>query len=227
MPHILLIDDDDALREILGAYLARLEHRVTSANGGEAGLAALEEADPDVVVLDVAMPGMDGWETLERLRRRSAVPVIMLTAHTEEPEILKGFALGADDYVGKPFSFAQLEARVRAVLARGTRAPAEAPAVIAGGGLRVNLESHRVSRDGETVKLTPTEFKLLVALMEQPGKILSPDQLVRKVWGPQYATESDYVRRYIWYLRQKLEDNPDDPRYIRNERNVGYYFATT
>ena len=98
--------------------------------------------------------------------------------------------------------------------------------MMAGGGLQVNLESHRVSRDGETVKLTPTEFKLLVALMEQPGKILSPDQLVRKVWGPQYATESDYVRRYIWYLRQKLEANPDEPRYIRNERNVGYYFAT-
>lgn len=225
MARILLIDDDGALREILGAYLRRMEHDVTAAESGEAGLEALDGGQPDIVVLDVAMPGIDGWETLARIRERSAVPVIMLTAHSEEPEILKGFALGADDYVGKPFSFAQLEARVRAVLARGTRTPAEPASVMAGGGLRVNLESHRVSRDGETVKLTPTEFKLLVALMEQPGKILSPDQLVRKVWGPQYATESDYVRRYIWYLRQKLEENPDEPRYIRNERNVGYYFA--
>jgi two-component system KDP operon response regulator KdpE len=225
MPRILLIDDDPALREIFGAYLTRLEHDVTSAGGGEAALKQIAADAPDVVVLDVAMPGMDGWETLERIRRQSSVPVIMLTAHTEEPEILKGFALGADDYVAKPFSFAQLEARVRAVLARGTRPAAGAAPVMAGGGLQVNLDSHRVSRDGETVKLTPTEFKLLVALMEQPGKILSPDQLVRKVWGPQYATESDYVRRYIWYLRQKLEDNPDEPRYIRNERNVGYYFA--
>ena len=97
--------------------------------------------------------------------------------------------------------------------------------VLAGGGLEVDLDSHRVLRDGETVKLTPTEFKLLVALMEQPGKILSPDQLVQKVWGPQYASESDYVRRYIWYLRQKVEANPDEPQHIRNERNVGYYFA--
>lgn len=227
MSHILLIDDDAALREMLGDYLTRLGHDVTSAGGGEAGLAQLAETTPDGVVLDVAMPGMDGWQTLERIRQRSSVPVIMLTARTEEPEILKGFALGADDYVSKPFSFAQLEARVRAVLARGRRPSAETASVIAEGRLEVNLDSHRVSRDGDTVKLTPTEFKLLVALMEQPGKILSPDELVRKVWGPQYATESDYVRRYIWYLRQKLEDNPDDPHYILNERNVGYYFAAT
>ena len=225
MANVLLIDDDDALREMLADYLQRLDHVVLAVPDGLSSIEQIDAAAIDVVVLDVAMPAMDGWQVLALIRERSSVAVIMLTAHAEEPEILKGFALGADDYVSKPFSFAQLEARIRAVVTRSNRAPSDDATVLAGGGLEVDLDSHRVLRDGETVKLTPTEFKLLVALMEQPGKILSPDQLVQKVWGPQYASESDYVRRYIWYLRQKVEANPDEPQHIRNERNVGYYFA--
>jgi two-component system KDP operon response regulator KdpE len=226
MSTVLLVDDDASLLEILRDYLERFEHRVQTTTSGEQALTFIQESPPEVVVLDVTMPEVSGWEVLKRIRERSHVPVIMLTARTEEPEILQGFALGADDYVAKPFSFAQLEARIRAVVARAGRAGAhDGNGVMAQGDLRVDLDSHRVSRGGENVKLTPTEFRLLVTLMEHPGKIYSPEQLVRRVWGEQYATESDYVRRYIWYLRQKIEQNPDEPRYIRNERNVGYYFA--
>jgi DNA-binding response OmpR family regulator len=225
MPKVLLVDDDRALLEILSDYLARFDHEAVTADTGQEALSLIESEHPDIVVLDVGMAQVDGWSTLKAIRRTSSVPVIMLTARTEEPDILQAFSLGADDYVSKPFSFAQLEARVRAVLGRAGRATREEADVLAEGDLKVDLDSHRVLRDGETVKLTPTEFRLLVALMEQPGKIMSPDQLVRKVWGDEYASESDYVRRYIWYLRQKIEANPDEPRYIRNERNVGYYFA--
>ena len=225
MTRLLLIDDDPALLEILSDYLERADHGVQIAASGSAGLALLWASSPDLVVLDVAMPEMDGWEVLKAIRERSQVPVILLTARTEEPDVLQGFSFGADDYVAKPFSFAQLEARIRAVLNRGDRAGAEPVGVLLQGDLSVDLDAHRVSRGGATIKLTPTEFRLLVALMEQPGKIFSADQLVRKVWGDQYASESDYVRRYIWYLRQKVETDPDTPRYIRNERNVGYYFS--
>ena len=225
MSKLLLIDDDPALLEILADYLTRADHTVQNAASGAEGLKLLAATTPDLIVLDVAMPIMDGWQVLTAIREEGPVPVILLTAHTEEPDVLQGFSLGADDYVAKPFSFAQLEARIRAVLARGERS-SEAPAgSLTQGDLRVDLDAHRVYRRGEAVKLTPTEFRLLVALMEQPGKIFSADQLVRKVWGDQYANESDYVRRYVWYVRQKIEEDPDSPRYIRNERNAGYYFS--
>ncbi len=225
MPKLLLIDDDPALLEILCDYLERAGYTVAAASSGSEGLKLAEASTPDLLVLDVAMPEMDGWQVLKSLRERSPVPVILLTARTEEADVLQGFSLGADDYVAKPFSFAQLEARIRAVLNRGERPGAEPVRTLAHGDLTVDLDAHRVSRGGAMIKLTPTEFRLLVALMEQPGKIFSADQLVRKVWGDQYASESDYVRRYIWYLRQKVEADPDQPRYIRNERNVGYYFS--
>lgn len=225
MAELLLIDDDPALLEILAEYLVRAGHTVQSAASGAEGLKLLKVTSPDLIVLDVAMPVMDGWQVLATIRERAPLPVILLTARTEEPDVLQGFALGADDYVAKPFSFAQLDARIRAVLARGDRAAGGAITSLKQGDLRVDLDAHRVYRRGEAVKLTPTEFRLLVALMEQPGKILSADQLVRKVWGDQYASESDYVRRYIWYLRQKIEEDPDSPRYIKNERSAGYYFS--
>lgn len=225
MTRLLLIDDDPSLLEILGDYLSHAGHEVETAATGSAGLQAARTAEPDLVLLDVAMPGLDGWQVLRSLRETSAVPVIMLTARPDEPEVLRGFALGADDYVVKPFSFAQLEARVRAVLARTGPGPAKDTRLLAAGELQVDLDAHRVRRGEDIVKLTPTEFRLLVALMEQPGKVLSFEELVTRVWGAQYSGEGDYVRRYVWHLRRKLEDNPESPRYIQNERNVGYYFA--
>jgi two-component system KDP operon response regulator KdpE len=225
LARLLVVDDDQMLLEILSGYLTRAQHEVVTATCGNSCIAALEASTPDLVVLDVNMPGPNGYEVLRTIRPRYDVPVIMLTARAEEPDVLEGFALGADDYVSKPFSFAELEARVRAVLSRTLDAAREDTALLAEGDLQVDLDTHRVSRAGESVKLTPTEFRLLVALMEQPGKIFSPAQLVRTVWGDEYASDSDYVRRYIWYLRRKIEQNPDEPRYIRTERNIGYYFA--
>ena len=227
MANVMLVDDDPALVEILSTYLRHFSHEVETVSSGDECLDAMARKRSDIVVLDVNMPGVNGWQTLQQIRTEHHVPVIMLTAAAEEADILKGFALGADDYVSKPFSFAQLEARIRAVLTRGAGRPEPAPRVITHGDLAVDLDAHRVYRGGQPVKLTPTEFRLLVTLMEQPNRVLSSEVLVRRVWGEEYASDSDYVRRYIWYLRQKIEPNPDDPAYIRNERNIGYYFASS
>lgn len=225
MARLLLVDDDNALLEILENYLDRAGDQVRTATSGPAALAAIAEETPDLVVLDVTMSVMDGWQVLAKIREQSRTAVIMLTARTDEPDVLRGFAAGADDYVAKPFSFAQLEARIRAVLARSGHGPESETRQLVAGGLQVDLNSHRVRRYGELVNLTPTEFRLLVALMEQPDKVFSPQQLVAKVWGSEYINEIGYIRRYIWHLRQKLEPNPDAPIYIQNERNVGYYFT--
>ena len=152
------------------------------------------------------------------------IPVIMLTARAEEMEILKGFALGADDYVTKPFSFAQLAARVNAVLARSGEQSTDDQTRLEEGGLEVDLSTKRVRRDGELISLTPTEYKLLVALMRRAGDVVSPEELVSEVWGQQYTGEIGHVRRYIWHLRKKIEPNPEVPRYIHNERGFGYRF---
>ena len=226
MARILLVDDDAALLEILKSYLLRAGDEVQTASSGATALELLAAGQPSLVVLDVTMPGIDGWQVLKRIRERWTVPVIMLTARTEEPDVLRGFAAGADDYVAKPFSFAQLEARIRAVIARSVQGPESDTRMLVASNLQVDLNSHRVRRDGELINLTPTEFRLLAALMEQPGRVLSPQQLVSTVWGKEYVDEIGYIRRYIWHLRQKLEPDPEAPIYIQNERNVGYYFAT-
>lgn len=223
MSAILLIDDDASLSDLLAEYLREQGHTVHTAGDGQKGLRVFFEQKPDLVILDVTMPKMDGWETLKRIREMSRAPVIMLTARDEEPNVLRGFSLGADDYVTKPFSFAQLGARVKAVLARAGDTSASAERLEA-GGLKVDLASRRVTRDGELIPLTPTEFKLLVTLMRRAGEVLSPEELVREVWGPQYANEIGFVRRYVWHLRQKVEKDPENPEYIHNERGFGYRF---
>lgn len=172
------------------------------------------------------MPGKCGWDALKSIRELSETPVIMLTARGDGADILHGFSLGADDYVTKPFSFAQLQARIRAVLSRAQR-NARAEGILTAGDLEVNLELKRVMRAGKPIDLTLTEFKLLVALMRRPGEVLSPEELVREVWGPQYTDEVGYVRRYVWHLRQKLEPDPEHPRYIYNDRGFGYRFCVS
>jgi DNA-binding response OmpR family regulator len=224
-PRLLLVDDDPALLEVLGSFLTRAGYEVATAASGAAAEHAFARQEPDLAVLDVNMPGMDGWEVLQMLRRTSAMPVIMLTARSDEPDVLRGFSLGADDYIAKPFSFAQLEARIRAAHARSGHDPRADPRLLSFGDLQVDLDSHRVRRAGEIVNLTPTEFRLLTALMEHPGRVLSPQQLVSSVWGKGYEEEIGYIRRYVWHLRQKVEPDPNAPRYIHNERNVGYYFS--
>jgi DNA-binding response OmpR family regulator len=224
MAKLLLIDDDESLTELLSDYLKKQGHTVCLASDGLDGVRQLFAHKPDLVILDVTMPYRDGWHTLERIQEMSQIPVIMLTARAEEPDVLKGFALGADDYVIKPFSFAQLAARVNAVLARAGQAPIDDLMRLEQGGLEVDLSTKRVKRDGKLISLTPTEFKLLVSLMRRAGDVVSPEELVSEVWGKQYTGEIGHVRRYIWHLRRKIEPNPEHPRYIHNERGFGYRF---
>lgn len=225
MTKVWLVDDDESLLKLLGDYLARLGYDVETSARGIDALVAIQEEFVDLVLLDVRMPDLDGWQTLERLRRFTQVPVIMLTALGDEPDVLKGFSLGADDYVPKPFSFAQLAARMEAVLRRAT--VGDLQGILESGELTVDLASHRVRRKGQLLSLTPTEFRLLVTLMEQPGKVLTSRELAIRVWGPEYADDTDYVRRYIWHLRRRIEQDSSSPVYIHNERGVGYYFSAS
>ncbi len=224
MAIILVIDDDRSLCELLTDYLGRLGHEVIATGDGQTGLMRLAEAPPDIVLLDVTMPGLNGWQTLARIRASASVPVIMLTARGDETEVLRGFAGGADDYVTKPFSFAQLAARIKAVLDRTLTERTEAAGTLRAADLEVDLDRHRVLRAGEPVDLTPTEFRILATLMQHPGRVLSARQLVTAVWGSEYAEETGYIRRYVWHLRQKLERDPHAPGYILNERSIGYVF---
>ena len=224
MAKVLVVDDDSSLRELLTDYLGRLGHEVSGAPDGQAALRQLADPPPDIVLLDVTMPGLNGWQTLTRIRAESSVPVIMLTARGDESEILRGFAGGADDYVTKPFSFAQLGARIKAVLDRASPDRGEPPSILRAADLVVDVDRHSVLRDGQPVELTPTEFQILVTLMRQPGRVLSARQIVTEVWGADYVEETGYIRRYVWHLRRKLERDPAEPRYIVNERSVGYVF---
>lgn len=224
MSRILIVDDDRSLLELLTDYLGRLGHEIRGVPDGQQALACFDDPPPELVLLDVTMPGLDGWQVLARIRAASQVPVIMLTARGEESEVLRGFAGGADDYVTKPFSFAQLAARIKAVLDRVSLDRREDANVLRGADLVVDVDRHRVLRGDESVDLTPTEFRILETLLRQPGHVLSARQIVSAVWGAEYAEETGYIRRYVWHLRRKLERDPHDPRYIVNERSVGYVF---
>lgn len=225
MTSILLIDDDLNLTNLLGEYLQGQGYSIFSAADGQKGIRAFFDHKPDLVLLDVTMPFKDGWETLKLIRELSQTPIIMLTARSGESDVLRGFSLGVDDYVSKPFSFAQLGARVQAVLSRTGETPAAGLKQMVWGSLVVDLSTKRVSRDGVILSLTPTEFKLLVALMSRQGEVLSPEELVKEVWGLQYKEEIGFVRRYIWHLRRKVEPDPENPQYIHNERGFGYRFG--
>jgi two-component system KDP operon response regulator KdpE len=224
MKNLLIIDDDKGLDQLLSDYLTGQGYSVRAAENGKLGLRAMYERQPEIILLDVTMPEKDGWETLKRIREISNVPVIMLTARSDETDILHGFSLGADDYVTKPFSFAQLSARMHAVLGRSAQDNATEEK-LASDGLEVDMRLKRVWREGEALALTPTEFKLLVTLMHHSGDVVSPKDLVKEVWGAQYASEIGHVRRYIWHLRQKVEPDPEKPRYIHNDRGFGYRFG--
>jgi two-component system KDP operon response regulator KdpE len=220
---VLIIDDDLTLVDLLGQSLGKAGYRVLAASNGIDGLQILYKSNVDLVILDVMMPRMDGWETCTRIRDISDVPVIMLTAKDEEADALKGFQCGADDYVTKPFSFAELTARVKAVIQRARKARAEPQRnTYVFNELVVDADNSQVTVRGKPVSLTPTEFQLLLTLAQNAGRILSHEQLLSQVWGPEYVGEPGYVKRYVWYLRQKIEQDPGDPEYIITERGFGY-----
>ncbi|NIN66338.1 MAG: response regulator [Anaerolineae bacterium] len=220
---ILIVDDDLTLIELLSHSLEKTGYEVLSATNGIDALQMLYKNKVDLVILDVMMPRMDGWETSSRMREISDVPIIMLTAKDDEADTLKGFQCGVDDYVTKPFSFAELTARVKAILQRSRKPPSDKRMKLyIFDDLVVDAHNSQVTVRGEPVSLTPTEFQLLLTLAENAGRILSHEQLLDRVWGPEYVGETGYVKRYIWYLRQKIEDDPSDPHYIVTERGFGY-----
>lgn len=222
---VLVIDDDTTLNSLIAEYLEKAGYRTVTASSGLTGLQALYEHHPDLVVLDVMMPKMDGWKVCERIREVFDVPLIMLTAKGEECDRLRGFQLGVDDYVIKPFSFAELTARIKVILARGGRTQSDTrPRVLDCKNLSIDFGERRVWRDGQLVHLTPTEFRLLAVLAETPGRTLSPSTLLTRVWGSEYFNLEN-VKRYIHYLRHKLENDPENPELIITDRGFGYYLT--
>ncbi len=225
---ILIVDDDhDVVEAITLSFgLQWPESIIVGASDGREALRVWERERPDVVLLDIGLPDMDGFEVTRAIRERSDVPILMISARGEEIDKVRGLELGADDYVTKPFGYLELSARIRAVLRRQ-----QSPIPPAGGGLfhsgpvQINYATHEVSLRGKPVKLTPTEYKLLYQLTRNTGQILLHDQLLTRVWGPEYRGELDYLRIYVRRLREKLEDTPQTPTRILTERGTGYRYV--
>ena len=222
---ILVVDDDPDLTSLLAHALSRAGAQVLTAPDGQAGLRLFYAQQPDLVVLDVVMPVMDGWQTLARIRQFSDIPVIMLTVQNSEEEIVLGLDRGAVDYVTKPFSMRVLIARIEAALRMDSlrRDPA-APLRYDDGHLRIDSANRRVTLDGEPAPLTDTEYRLLVYLVENAGRVVSNLQILKRVWGPEYEEETQYVRAYIGRLRRRVERDPQNPEYILTVRGAGYCF---
>jgi DNA-binding response OmpR family regulator len=221
---ILVIDDDADIRGLVAALLERAGLAVEQAEDGRSGLRALHKTPPDLVVLDVSMPDLDGWQTLERIRDLSEVPVLMLTARGEELERVRGLQAGADDYVVKPFGRQELVARVQALLRRAGREAAEQQEHYLDDRLAIDFAQRAVTFEGGAVSLTPLEFKLLAAFVRHPRQVLSRDQLLELVWGDAYGVSGDQVKLYVGYLRRKLA--PEDPATVPIEtvRGFGYRY---
>jgi len=223
---ILIIDDDIDLANILRINMEREGYRAVVASGGLEGLQRAYSTQPDLVILDIMMPGMDGWETCQRLREMSDVPIIMLTARGMESDVVKGLNMGADDYLVKPFSTAELLARIQALLRRANQSRRfEKLRIYTNGDLTVDFDRHLVTVRGKQVDFTPTEFKLLTCFVRNEGRVLPHRYLLTQVWGPEYADEVSYLKLYVRYLRQKIEEDPSNPTYIITEWGVGYRFC--
>lgn len=223
---VLLIDDDVTLVKALKLYLTRASYDVTIANNGLEGVQRVFTDRPDIVILDIMMPEMDGWKACERIREMSDTPIIMLTALGQETDKVTGLKIGADDYLAKPFSLKELEARIEAVLRRAnTVAPAKKGKLCGRDKLTIDLDKWEVRKEGQRLDLTATELKFLICLAENSGRVLTHHQLLEKVWGPEYADETDYTKLFVWRLRQKIEHDPKNPQFILTERGIGYRLA--
>jgi len=224
---VLVIDDALGIHQLLNIGLSMYGFEVISALDGPEGLAKFVEERPDVAVVDVLMPGMDGYELCRRLRDISAVPIIMLSALRNESEIIRGLDAGADDYVTKPFSISELSARIRAQLRRHRRT--ESPQRVLtfdGSRLIIDLDRRTVTRDGEAVHLSPTEFRLLSFLAANANRVVPHRELVSQLWGAEGDRLGPYLKIYVRRLRQKIEPDPAEPRYIISRHGTGYAFET-
>jgi DNA-binding response OmpR family regulator len=220
---ILVVDDDADIRLLLRELLERAGYDVDEAEDGRAGLRAFFEHPPSLVILDVSMPDMDGYQMLERLRDLSDVPVLMLSARSQELEKVRGLSAGADDYVPKPFGRQELLARLQALLRR-TGGKTEVVEAYADDFVEIDYAQRRVTVEGRTVQLTPLEFKLLNAFVQNPGQVLSRDQLLDLVWGDPYGVSGDQVKLYVGYLRRKLMPDAPDAAPIETVRGFGYRY---
>ena len=222
---LLVVDDEEDLQQLLRAMLERRGYEVLSASGGLQAIRRLYHERPDLVLLDVMMPGMDGWETLKRIREMSTVPVIMLTALGEVNHVVQGLQIGADDYVSKPFDREELIARIEALLRRSTQPVDQADQTLSfdNGHLIIDPVCRRVVVHGQEVRLTPTEYRFLLYLAQNAGRVLTYESILSNVWDVAYQGGDKNVKVYATYLRRKIEPDPQQPRYICSERGVGYY----
>ncbi len=222
-PLVLAVDDEAGILRLIKLELAGQGFRVVTASSGEEALTVAEEQRPDIVLLDVIMPGMTGLETLRAIRERWHIPVILVTARDREIDKVRGLEMGADDYIVKPFGADEMGARIRAVLRRSAGVDAE-QTVNAAGDIQVDLGKRLVKRSGVTIALTRTEWQLLQHLAANPGKVILSGELLAKVWGPEYRDDLQYLRVWVSRLRQKLERDPSNPEIIKTLPGIGYMF---
>jgi DNA-binding response OmpR family regulator len=222
---ILIIEDDAILGGLLARHLRNASHEVQVAIEGQEGLRLAYETHPDLIILDIMMPRMDGWQVCRRLREMADVPILILTAKGEQEDVIRGLQLGADDYVKKPFDMNELELRIEAILRRSGNGAVDPPAGFSDELLTVDLERRLVLSRGQPVHLTPTEFRLLSYLVRHRDRTVPHAELLREVWGPQYIEDTANLSVYIRYLREKIEETPGSPVYIVTEWGIGYRFG--
>jgi DNA-binding response OmpR family regulator len=223
---VLVVDDEPRMRRFIHMNLDLEGYQVLEANNGLEAVTRVREDLPDLVLMDVMMPEMDGFEALREIRQFSNVPVIMLTVKADEDDKVRGLELGADDYITKPFGPREMASRIKAVLRRSEMpAAAEQSIIRVDDRLQIDFNHRQVIVDGRAIKLRPTEYRLLYHLVNNAGWTMPHETLLAKVWGHEYRDETHYLRLYITYLRQKIEENPANPQYILTERGIGYRFV--
>ncbi len=226
---VLVVDDDPKIRRLVATHLGQSGFEVFLAANGEEAIYQASLHQPDVVVLDLAMPGIDGFETLSRLREWYTDPVIILSATDQESEKVRALDIGADDYITKPFGTQELAARIRAAIRRAERLSSAVDStdpIVQAGTFEIDLSARLVYRDSEEVRLTRTEYDLLRSLAVNAGKVMTHRQLLQSVWGPEYGEETEYLRTFVKQLRRKLEEDPSRPKQILTEPGVGYRLVT-
>jgi two-component system KDP operon response regulator KdpE len=221
MTFVLVVDDEPQIVRTLTINLRARDYEVESAGDGRSALQVMQERTPDVVVLDLGLPDMDGVQVLQQIRTSSQVPVVVLSARQESDDKVEALDAGADDYVTKPFGMDEFLARIRAAVRRGPSDAPEAP-VVTTADFTLDFGDHRATRGQDEVRLTPTEWRLLAALAHSPGRLVTHAELLRAAWGPAYGRESNYLRVYANQLRRKLEPDPSHPRYLLTEPGIGY-----
>ncbi|MDO9380388.1 MAG: response regulator [Nocardioidaceae bacterium] len=224
MTYVLAVDDDPAILRTLAINLRARDYRVQTAGDGRSALQVVAEEVPDVILLDLGLPDVAGIDVIRQVRSTSTVPIVVLSARHESDDKVEALDAGADDYVTKPFGMDELLARVRAAVRRAAPADAGRPPVVA-GELTIDLDDRRLVRAGEEVHLTPTEWRLVDALVSRQGRLVKQTDLLRAVWGPSYERETNYLRVYLGTLRRKLEDDPSRPRHFLTEPGIGHRFV--